>query len=112
MKYRIDYVLLFVGVVLSSLLYFIFQPQLMVYEREGEYFDSGTDEVVRDINPEYLSPAGSLSIEGGPLAGSYILYNYVPPSKNYPYLLFVFTILSFLGIQLYIRIKGTLRVYF
>ena len=105
MKYRIDYVLLFVGVVLSSLLYFISQPQLMVYEREGEYFDSGTDEVVRDINPEYLSPAGSLPIDGGPLTGSYILYNYVPPSSNYPYIVFISTILSFLGLQVYMRFK-------
>lgn len=47
---------------------------MMFYERDGEYFDSGFDEVVKNINLGKLEHVGAVSVDGDPLTGSYDVY--------------------------------------
>ena len=104
MKIRLDVIIIILGMLFSTVLYFAY-PQKQVWEKDGEYYEPMTLKKLHAFNPENLVYIGNVAMTGPLGSDSYEIYRVMNPINWAPYILVAATILSFIIIHVLARLN-------
>ena len=93
MKIRYEYVFLFLGLLANVTLVLVEPPLITLIQIDGEYYDISSWNPLTDIDEEWLVEEGGVSIDGGPLTGSYTGYKYVTISGRLAIMVLIGTLI-------------------